>query len=79
MLQAQIKIALTFTVPKYTSMEGYEVRIVIDGVADPIIIGEDQLISSNSTRIRADFALAGAHGRNNLAITLYKDGDAVTL
>ena len=82
MLQEQIKIAFTFVVPSYSSLEGYEVRIVQtmskDCSVKEHIFGADVLKASSTTRIRCDFAIAGAEGRDQLAITLYKDGAAVS-
>ena len=75
MLQEQIKIAMYFTVPDATSLEGYEVRIVRGDTGELI---NAVLQPYSDTRIRCDFALAGAYGRDNLAITLYKDGVAVS-
>jgi len=80
MLQEQIKIALTFVVPKYTSLDGYEVRIVqtkSSGMVTHSFTG-DQLKSTGTTRIRCDFAIAGAEGRDRLAIVLFKDGKVVS-
>ena len=80
MLQEQIKIAFTFAVPTYTSLEGYEVRIVQTKSSGVVThtFGADVLKNTSTTRIRCDFAIAGAEGRDNLAITLYKDGAAVS-
>jgi hypothetical protein len=82
MLQEQIKIAFTFVVPEYSSLEGYEVRIVQtmskDSSLKEHIFGADDLKSPRATQIRCDFAIAGAEGRDQLAITLYKDGVAVS-
>ena len=82
MLQEQIKIAFTFVVPSYSSLEGYEVRIVQtmskDSSVKEHIFGADVLKSPRATQIRCDYAIAGAEGRDQLAITLYKDGVAVS-
>jgi len=82
MLQEQIKIAFTFVTPKYTSLEGYEVKIVQTKSKDGSVVthtfGADVLKSSSTTRIRCDFAIAGAEGRDQLEITLYKNGVAVS-
>jgi len=80
MLQEQIKIALTFVVPTYESLEGYEVKIVQTKSTGVVThtFGADVLKSSSTTRIRCDFAIAGAEGRDQLEITLYKDGAAVS-
>ena len=82
MLQEQIKMAFTFVVPKYTSLEGYEVKIVQTKSKDGSVVthsfGADALKSPKSTQIRCDFALAGAEARDRYEITLYKDGVAVS-
>ena len=82
MLQEQIKIAFTFAVPAYSSLEGYEVRIVQTKSKDGSVVkhtfGAEVLKSPKNNRIRYDFAIAGAEGRDRLEITLYKDNVAVS-